>query len=69
MYQLASTQVYWLGRLFHASSRRLPLSECAEEQGLNLASLLTWEQRLVVLDVPVSPRQRPPRFVTVEVVP
>lgn len=67
MNELTSTQAYWLGHLFHASSRRLPLSDYAEEQKLDLASLLTWEQRLVVQDVPVPPRHRPARFVAVEV--
>ncbi|MBB3192028.1 hypothetical protein FHR94_003304, partial [Halomonas cerina] len=27
MTELTSTQAYWLGHLFHASSRQLPLSE------------------------------------------
>ena len=69
MTDLTSTQAFWLGHLFHASSRQLPLSEYAEEQGLELASLLAWEQRLVVQDVPVPPRHRPQRFVAVEVTP
>lgn len=69
MNELTSTQAYWLGHLFHASSRQLPLSEYAEELGLDLAALLTWEQRLLVQDVPVPPRYRPQRFVTVEVTP
>ncbi|MGJ7458444.1 hypothetical protein [Halomonas sp. RA08-2] len=68
MNELTSTQAYWLGHLFHASSRQLALSEYAEEQSLPLAALLAWEQRLVVQDVPVPPRHRPPRFVAVEVV-
>ena len=55
------------GHLFHASSRQLALSEYAEEQGLELASLLAWEQRLEVQGVPVPPRHRPLRFVAVEV--
>ena len=67
MTELASTQAFWLGHLFHASSRQLALSEYAEEQGLDLASLLAWEQRLVVQDVSVPPRHRPLRFVAVEV--
>lgn len=65
MNELTSTQAYWLGHLFHASSRQLALSEYAEEQGLELASLLAWEQRLVIQDVPS--RHRPLRFVVVEV--
>lgn len=67
MTELTSTQAFWLGHLFHASSRQLALSEYAEEQGLDLASLLAWEQRLVVQDVSVPPRHRPLRFVAVEV--
>ncbi|WP_237562127.1 hypothetical protein, partial [Halomonas icarae] len=58
---------FWLGHLYHASSRQMALSEYAEEQGLELASLLAWEQRLSVQDVPVPPRHRPQRFVVVEV--
>ncbi|WNK21114.1 hypothetical protein P1P91_05405 [Halomonas piscis] len=69
MTDLTSTQAFWLGHLFHASSRQLPLSEYAEQQGLELASLLAWEKRLVVQDVPVPPRHRPQRFVAVEVAP
>lgn len=65
--ELTSTQAYWLGHLFHASTRQLALSEYAEEQRLGLAELLAWEQRLVVQAVPVPPRHRPPRFVAVEV--
>ena len=67
MTELTSTQAFWLGHLFHASSRQLALSEYAEEQGLDLASLLAWEQRLVVQEVSVPPRHRPLRFVAVEV--
>ncbi len=67
MTELTSMQAFWLGHLFHASSRQLPLSEYAEEQGLDLASLLAWEQRLVVQGVCVPPRHRPLRFVAVEV--
>ncbi|WP_416138240.1 hypothetical protein ACM26W_02135 [Halomonas sp. HK25] len=67
MSELTSTQAFWLGHLFHASSRQLSLSEYANEQGLDLASLLAWEQRLVVQDVQVPPRHRPLRFVAVEV--
>ncbi|SDM94417.1 Transposase C of IS166 homeodomain-containing protein [Franzmannia pantelleriensis] len=48
MTDLTSTQAFWLGHLFHASSRQLALSKYAEEQALDLASLLAWEQRLVV---------------------
>jgi len=66
MTDLTSTQAYWLGHLFHASSRQMALSVYAEEQGLELASLLAWEQRLVVQGVPVPPRHRPLRFVAVE---
>lgn len=39
MNELTSTQAYWLGHLFHASSWQLALSEYAEEQGLELAAL------------------------------
>ncbi|MFC2993367.1 hypothetical protein [Halomonas tibetensis] len=67
MTELTSTQAFWLGHLFHASSRQLALSEYAEEQGLDLASLLAWEQRLVVQEVSVPLRHRPLRFVAVEV--
>ncbi|MBB3332777.1 hypothetical protein BDK63_003682 [Halomonas campaniensis] len=67
MNELTSTQAYWLGHLFHASSRQLALSEYAEEQRLALAALLAWEQRLAVQGVPVPPRHRPLRFVAVEV--
>lgn len=69
MNELTSTQAYWLGHLFHASSRQLALSEYADEQHLDLASLLSWEQRLAVQGVPVPPRHRPLRFVAVEVAP
>ncbi|MDM7480775.1 MAG: hypothetical protein P3W96_001990 [Halomonas sp.] len=31
MTDLTSTQAFWLGHLFHASSRQLPLSEYAED--------------------------------------
>ncbi|WP_163576054.1 hypothetical protein [Halomonas faecis] len=68
MNELTSTQAFWLGHLFHASSRQLPLSEYAEEQGLQLASLMAWEQRLVVQEMPVPLRYRPARFVAVEVI-
>ena len=57
MTDLTSTQAYWLGHLFHASSRQLALSEYAEEQGLELASLLAWEQRLEVQGVPVPEKR------------
>lgn len=67
MTDLTSTQAFWLGHLFHASSRQLALSEYAEEQNLDLAALLAWEQRLVVQGAPVPPRHRPKRFVAVEV--
>lgn len=69
MNELTTTQAFWLGHLFHASSRQLSLSEYAEEQGLDLAALLVWEQRLVVQSVPVPPRHRPQRFVAVAVAP
>lgn len=67
MNELTSTQVCWLGHLFHASSRQLTLNEYAEEQALDLALLLAWEQRLRVQAIAVPPRHRPARFVTVEV--
>ncbi|PWV72402.1 hypothetical protein [Halomonas sp. A11-A] len=67
MTDLTSTQAFWLGHLFHASSRQMALSVYAEEQGLDLASLLAWEKRLMVQGVPVPPRHRPLRFVAVEV--
>jgi len=69
MNELTTTQAFWLGHLFHASSRQRALSEYAQEQGLDLAALLAWEKRLVVQDVPVPPRHRPARFVAVEVTP
>lgn len=69
MNELTTTQAYWLGHLFHASSRQLALSAYAEEQNLDLASLLAWEQRLAVQNIPVPPRHRPMRFVAVEVAP
>ena len=69
MTALTSTQAFWLGHLLHASSRQLALNEYAEEQGMDLASLLAWEKRLVVQEVPVPPRHRPLRFVAVEVAP
>lgn len=67
MTELTSTQAFWLGHLFHAYSRQLPLSEYTQEQSLELASLLAWEQRLVVQDVPVPRRHRPLRLVAVNV--
>ncbi|SEM11409.1 hypothetical protein [Halomonas daqiaonensis] len=67
MNELTSSQAYWLGHLFHASSRQLSLSEYAQEQALDLAALLAWEKRLVVQGVPVPLRHRPARFVAVEV--
>ncbi|WP_170919433.1 hypothetical protein [Halomonas sp. BC2] len=48
MNELTSTQAFWLGHLFHASSRQLALSEYAVEQKLDLAALMTWEKRLAV---------------------
>jgi len=53
MSELTSTQAFWLGHLYHASARQISLGEYAGEQGLELASLLTWEQRLGVQGVPV----------------
>ncbi|MBA2781268.1 hypothetical protein [Billgrantia kenyensis] len=67
MTDLTSTQAFWLGHLFHASSRQMALSVYAEEQGLELASLLAWEKRLMVQGLLVPPRHRPLRFVAVEV--
>jgi len=67
MNELTTTQAFWLGHLFHASSRQRALSEYAQEQGLDLAALLAWEKRRVVQGVPVPPRHRPARFVAVEV--
>ena len=69
MNELTSTQAYWLGHLFHASSRKLALSTYADEQGLELAELLAWEKRLMVQGIPLPPRHRPSRFVAVEVAP
>jgi len=69
MNELTSTQAFWLGHLFYASSRQMALSEYAEEQALDLASLLAWEQRLRVQAIAVPPRHRPARFVAVEVAP
>lgn len=66
---LTSTQAYWLGHLFHASSRQLTLSEYARGEGLTLAALLAWEQRLRVQGIEVPCRHRPARFVAVEVTP
>ena len=66
MNELTSTQAYWLGHLFHASSRQRALSDYAQEQALDFAALLAWEKRLVVQGVPVPPRHRPARFITVE---
>lgn len=36
MAELTDTQAYWLGHLFHASSRQLALSTYADEQALEL---------------------------------
>ena len=47
MSELTSTQAFWLGHLFHASSRELALCDYAAEQHLTLAELMTWEKRLV----------------------
>ncbi len=67
MNELTPTQAFWLGHLFHASSRQLALSEYAQDQALALSALLAWEKRLVVQGVPVPPRHRPARFVAVEI--
>lgn len=67
MNELTATQAFWLGHCFHAPSRQLALSEYAEEQGLDLAELMTWKKRLEVQGIPVPPRHRPARFVAVEV--
>ncbi|MCJ8286365.1 hypothetical protein [Halomonas sp.] len=67
MMELTATQAFWLGHLFHASSRQMALGECADEQNLALAELLAWEQRLVVQRVPTPPRHLPARFIAVEV--
>ena len=66
MNELTSTQAFWLGHLYHASARQISPGEYAGEQGLTLASLMTWQQRLAVQGVPVPPRHRPSRFVAVE---
>lgn len=68
MNELTSTQAFWLGHLFHASSRQLALSDYAVEQRLDLAALMTWENRLAVQGIAVPPRHRPARFVAVEIV-
>jgi hypothetical protein len=67
MNELTPTQAFWLGHLFHASSRQLALSDYAQDQALALSALLAWEKRLVVQGVPVPPRHRPARFVAVEI--
>ncbi|WP_087719957.1 MULTISPECIES: hypothetical protein [Bacteria] len=67
MNELTPTQAFWLGHLFHASSRQLALSDYAQDQALALSALLAWEKRLVVQGVPVPPRRRPLRFVAVEI--
>ncbi|WP_239496342.1 hypothetical protein [Salinicola peritrichatus] len=69
MNELTSTQAFWLGHLFHASSRQLALGEYAKEQRLALTELLAWEQRLRVQAIAVPPRHRPMRFVAVKVAP
>ena len=68
MNELTSTQAFWPGHLFHASSRQLALSEYAVEQRLDLAALMTWENRLAVQGIVVPPRHRPARFVAVGIV-
>ncbi|WP_239496263.1 hypothetical protein [Salinicola peritrichatus] len=67
MSELTSTQAFWLGHLFHASSRELALCDYAAEQHLTLAELMTWEKRLQVQGIDVPPRHRPARFVAVTV--
>ncbi|MCA1773252.1 MAG: hypothetical protein LC677_11845 [Halomonas sp.] len=67
--ELNSMQAFWLGHLYHASVRGVPLSEYAPQQGLSLAELLLWEKRLNVRGLPVPPRHRPARFVQVAVTP
>jgi|SRR5690625_2219394 len=62
MNELTSTQAFWLGHLFHASSRQLSLSEYADEQSLELADLLCWETHLTVQGIAVPPCHRPARF-------
>lgn len=67
--ELNSMQAFWLGHLYHASVREIPLSEYAAQQELTLADLLLWEKRLNVRGLPVPPRYRPARFVKVAVAP
>jgi len=67
--ELNAMQAFWLGHLYHASVREIPLSEYATQQGLTLADLLLWEKRLNVRGLPVPPRHRPARFVQVAVTP
>nr|WP_273191579.1 hypothetical protein [Halomonas sp.] len=45
----------------------MPLSDYADSQALTFTDLLTWEKRLIVQGLPLSPRRRPARFVPVEV--
>ena len=65
--ELNPTRAFWLGHLYCASAQNMPLSDYAASQSLSLADLLAWERRLSVQGVPVPPRCRPARFVTVEV--
>ncbi|GHC18919.1 hypothetical protein [Aidingimonas halophila] len=65
--ELTPTQAYRLGHLYHASIRQLVLSTYADEQTLDLAALMIWEQRLSVQGVPVPRRHRPTRFVALEI--
>ncbi|MFN2411323.1 MAG: hypothetical protein ABR539_13685 [Halomonas sp.] len=66
--ELNSTQAFWLGHLYYASALNMPLSDYAASQALTLTDLLMWEKRLSVQGVPVPPRCRPARFLSVEVV-
>ncbi|NYS62617.1 hypothetical protein [Vreelandella salicampi] len=66
--ELNPTQAFWLGHLYVASARNMPLSDYADSQALTLTDLLMWERRLSVQGLPVPPRCRPARFLSVEVV-
>lgn len=65
---LNPTQAFWLGHLYAASARNMSLSDYAASQALTLTDLLTWEKRLSAQGLPVPPRCRPARFLSVEVV-
>lgn len=65
---LNPTQAFWLGHLYVASVWNMPLSDYADSQALTLTDLLMWEKRLSVHGLPVPPRCRPARFLSVEVV-